>query len=236
LQITQLQEKQDELMIAEQALARHGADEEQFANYTQQKTVVKTELVEASYHSTICSRCNNVCHNNCGLNEISSQGSNEFRGCACMNGDNCGVCSGRCSYTTHYHARKTMRTTTQTLEEVLEDIKAKFDAAQQGKQQQTTKISSVKDAKKTIENAIATMKKSVLAECAKLKKTCSGFNLVDELHEMLTQLKTEARLLQSNDARDTAEKFIRSIQTICDELNGPQNPKTINKTRRIQRK
>lgn len=61
--------------------------------------------------------------------------------------NNCRVCEGHCSHTTHYHARKTMQTTDQSLDEVLHDMKAKFDAASKGKNDQMQQITSIKTAK-----------------------------------------------------------------------------------------
>ena len=34
------------------------------------------QLVDVSYHSTLCSTCEQVCHHRCGLNEISTAGRN----------------------------------------------------------------------------------------------------------------------------------------------------------------
>eukprot|EP01125_Pyxidicula_operculata_P003342 TRINITY_DN1397_c1_g1_i1.p1 TRINITY_DN1397_c1_g1~~TRINITY_DN1397_c1_g1_i1.p1 ORF type:complete len:326 (-),score=49.57 TRINITY_DN1397_c1_g1_i1:744-1721(-) len=63
LQISQLQQIQDEIAAAEEAMKKYGDDAQQFQNYTKKKEVTKTELVDAPYHSTICSTCN-VCHDN----------------------------------------------------------------------------------------------------------------------------------------------------------------------------
>ena len=96
-------------------MKQHGSDAVRFANYMTTETVTVTELVDAPYHSTICRSCNVVCHNRCGLTEISTDGDNAFRGCyafggseTCMGSESRGKC--RCSYVSHYHGRKTMAT------------------------------------------------------------------------------------------------------------------------------
>ncbi len=220
LQIVQLQKLQDDLDAAQTALGKYGADAEAFKNYVQKKVVTQNELVDAPYHSTICSSCNFVCHDHCGLNEISNTGDNQFTGCAAMGGSsNCRMCEGRCSYTRHYHGRKTMRQVSKTLETVLADVKAKYDTATQAQQQASQKINSVTSAKQAVDRAISSMNTELVKCCRELKKLCSGFNLVDELHIVLQQLEAEARALNSTDARRTADTFIRSIRQLCDNLS-----------------
>ena len=51
--------------------------------------------------------------------------------------------------------------------------------------------------------AITAMNGKLQTKCADLKKICSGFNLVDELHGMLMQLEAESRTLVSIEARYT---------------------------------
>ena len=100
------------------------------------------QLVDMSYHSTLCSTCEKVCHHKCGLNEISTagqstsavqlilpqqakraalvadivcyaSGSSEFGKCACFNsGSSCVQCG--CGVSTHYHARKIYEEVSQT--------------------------------------------------------------------------------------------------------------------------
>lgn len=50
------------------------ADVEKYAKYTQIKTVKEKKIVDAPYHSTLCSTCQTVCHNHCRLNEIATPG------------------------------------------------------------------------------------------------------------------------------------------------------------------
>lgn len=73
-----------------------------------------------------------------------------------------------------------------------------------------------------MEKAIDQMAKEVLDSCKNLKKICSGFNLVDELYIVLQQLEMEARSLQSTEARQSAENFIRSIRQLCDSMSNQQ--------------
>lgn len=50
------------------------ADAQKYAKYTQHATVKEKQIVDAPYHSTLCSTCRTVCHDNCGLTEITTPG------------------------------------------------------------------------------------------------------------------------------------------------------------------
>ena len=220
LKIQNLQKVQEEYEVAMSAMQKYSASAEQFKDYTVKKTVQKFELVDATYHSTICSECSKVCHNNCGLEEIGDRGSNQFISCACMgkdgNSDICNKCG--CSYKTHYHDRKTMQQTTVTLDEELQDIKAKYLAAISDADTNKTKMTDNELIKKGLEDAIDKLKADIINETANLKKICKGYNLVDELTGLIYQLEQGAKLLTSVEARKTADNFIKCIRDLCDSF------------------
>jgi len=61
--------------------------------------------VETSCHNTICVVCDSNCHVECGLDETTVKGSDIFKGCTAMNGnENCNICAHH--YTHHVHLRK----------------------------------------------------------------------------------------------------------------------------------
>ena len=47
---------------------------EKYANYTQNNTIEEVNIVEAPYHSTLCTLCQTVCHDHCGLDEMATPG------------------------------------------------------------------------------------------------------------------------------------------------------------------
>jgi hypothetical protein len=103
--IMELAKIQNEYLIAKASAEQYGATEEQFKNYTVQKTVEKIELVPHGVHSTVCSKCTVVCHQDCGLDEISEHDRDKtgISRCACFSGATCSRCG--CDPSTHYHAR-----------------------------------------------------------------------------------------------------------------------------------
>ncbi|KYQ93282.1 hypothetical protein DLAC_05944 [Tieghemostelium lacteum] len=220
--IMNLQNLQDSICIYEAQLEKAKIDKETFKEFTVTKTITKTELVPAPYHSTICSTCNFVCHDHCGLQEISTKGDNSFRTCAAMNGENnCKECSG-CSYTVHYHDKKKMETYETTIMEELEDLKNKYLSSVKDSDEAEKNISSVKDAKLIIDGALNRMAEDTIDSCIQLKKLCSGFNLVNELNITLKQLEMEALKHTSLDARNTADNIIRSITEMVNQLSQGQ--------------
>jgi hypothetical protein len=219
LKFQELQTILDSLVAAEIAVRQYGKDADAFKNFTQDETITVTKLVDAPFHSTICSNCNQVCHENCGLNEVSTTGTNHFLSCAAMSGDNCTRCTQRCHHSSHYHAKKKMVTEDQTMERILHDIKAKYDMALSGKQGATKQVDTFQSARQQIQQEIDNEKQMLLQYCHQLHAICSGFNLVDELSILVMQLEHDARLLQSVDARKAAETYINSLKDVCNKLS-----------------
>ncbi|EGC33226.1 hypothetical protein DICPUDRAFT_154762 [Dictyostelium purpureum] len=218
--IGNLQMLQDSLASYQAQLKKANNDVESFKNYTKKTTVATYELKDAHYHSTICSTCNHVCHDNCRLSEISTMGDNAFLGCYAMSGcNNCGICPSKCSYTVHYHDKKTMVSVEKTVEEELKDLKDKFMKSSQLSTQYSGQISTLSDAKKLADETLKKMTTEIVYSCKELKKLCSGFNLVDELQITLTQMEMEAKNSTSFDARKSADEMIRVIREICNTLN-----------------
>ncbi|EGC37346.1 hypothetical protein DICPUDRAFT_150025 [Dictyostelium purpureum] len=218
--IGNLQKLQDSLASYQAQLEKANKDVESFKNFTKKTKVASNELKDAPYHSTICSTCNHVCHDRCGLHEITSKGDNAFINCTAMAGrNNCRICPSECSYTVHYHDKKTMVKVEKTVEEELKDLKEKFMKSSQLSTEFSGKINSLSDAKNLTNVTLKKMTTEIVSSCKELKKLCSGFNLVDELQITLSQMEMEAKNSTSFDARKSADEMIRVIRDICDTLS-----------------
>ena len=139
----------------------------------------------------------------------------------------CYICPGHCLYTDHYHARKTMKIKQQKLQDVLHDIKAKYDLATRNKSDFQTRITTTQDAKKMLERAMKQKLEEIKHKCAELRRICSGFNLAQELHALIDQLKAEATMLRNIEAKQQAEEFIRSLSEFCRQLEADQMSKQV---------
>jgi hypothetical protein len=203
---------------AEAAMKQNSSDVNAFSNYIKRTQQTVTELVDASYHSTICSTCNVVCHNRCGLSEISAHGDNAFRNCAAFSGDNCHAGSCRCSFTTHYHGRKTMSTTVKTLETVLTDIKAKYDQAVSGQSSAKNMMATLSSSRASVEQSLRSLGQRLLKECEEIRKICSGFNVLDELYVQLDIMRLEASRTHDLRVRDQLHTLIGQVETLCKNL------------------
>lgn len=49
-------------------------DSTKYKDFTKNETIEEIEIVDASYHSTLCSNCRTVCHDHCSLQETTTQG------------------------------------------------------------------------------------------------------------------------------------------------------------------
>lgn len=195
-------------------------DEAAYANFTRTKTIQCKTLIDAPYHSTICGDCNHVCHDHCGLHEL-SKGSNQFTGCSAFRlSDNCNVCESMCSFTRHYHGRKTIILETKTVEEILHDDEDKHTAAQGAVRTARQSCTTFAAAKANIEGPMSNVVKELERSCRDIMQRCSGFSLVDELAMTIKRMEKEARLNSKNlIAREIAERNIQEIRNIVDRLN-----------------
>ncbi|UJR27642.1 hypothetical protein I4U23_008923 [Adineta vaga] len=192
-------------------------------HYTRERVVETKELVDAKYHSTVCRKCDHVCHDKCGLHETTTHGNRIFQRCWAMSAEGqCYICPSNCLYTEHYHARKTMKVKQQKLQDVLHDIKAKYDLAARNTNDFQSRITTTQDAKKMLERALKQKLEEIKHKCAELRRICSGFNLAQELHALIDQLKAEATMLRNIEAKQQAEEFIRSLSEFCRQLEADQ--------------
>jgi hypothetical protein len=176
----------------------------------------------------VCRKCDHVCHDKCGLHETTTHGNRIFQRCWAMSPEGqCYVCPSHCLYTEHYHARKTMKVKQQKLQDVLHDIKAKYDLATRNKVDFESRITTTQEAKKMLECALKQKLEEIKHKCIELRRICSGFNLAQELHALIDQLKAEATMLRNIEAKQQAEEFIRSLSEFCRQLETDQLSKQV---------
>jgi len=222
VEMKNLLELMKQIKQCEHQMGEEKHNQQAFANFMTEANVTIEEIVDADYHSTICSACNYWCHEKCGLNEISQKGSNMFKGCQAFHHEtNCSRCPLRCSYETHYHARKKKQTKTTKVSKILDDIKAKFDKAGMKLADLGKRVSPLEDARKQVEAAMASVGRDVTKECQKLKLLIHNFNFAEELHIELRNLRNVAE--QSYDLKiktnliQQAEVLERIIQAMQDD-------------------
>lgn len=187
---------------------------EKTKNFTQKKTITKTSLVPASYHSTICKKCNTVCHDGCGLYK-----GTELSGCLCMINGKCTECEGRCDHTQHYHDYKKLSFETVDIEIEIQDLKDKYLAAKALAGEALGKIDEIDLTRKSIQLKIENVQTDIKNLCTELKGICKNFNLVNELKDLIYSLKSESENLTTIQARKTADDFINIIIQIADTFS-----------------
>lgn len=225
--ILQLQNVHDIITVAQDTIKHREDYAAQFKNYTKTKVIKTTRIVNnptINKKNTICDNCNKTCHEDCKLGEIIGKNSAAITHCYAFqctagNGDQntCKICN--CSYMYHYHSNNTIVEDTETLEEVIEEMKKQYLEALASTQEEAKKLSEHELTRKSVEHQIDTLCDKLSRTCHELKKICSGFNFVNELNIMIYQLKRDASLLHSVEARRTADKFISTLEHICDSLS-----------------
>lgn len=213
-ELVNLQKITDEISIIQSN--KNNADNIVDSNkdYTVKNEITVNELVPASYHSTICPKCTWACHDGCGL-EFSSHPGRYFEHCSAMNGRYCTECPNKCPASDHYHAMVTMKKTTKVIDNVIDDMKNKYLSSLDDSQKLAAQLDEQTLIKKSIDKQINDLMEDIDKKCTELKQICNHFNIVDELKDLIYQLKQEAKLLTSLEARQLADETINHISDIC---------------------
>jgi len=163
--------------------------------YTKKKIATKSDQVATPYHNTLCQVCDSNCHEQCGLQETLVAGSEIFKGCACMENDNCKECKHH--YTNHVHlkvkwVKKEEETSVLDEEQVKLIERASTDIGAKEKL-----LKSLRDSVNKCQKEIAAKQKEITELIRQMKKICSGFNYAKEIDLSITILEERIEYLQS---------------------------------------
>ena len=216
--IIQLQQTQEEFEAIKAIIASNNNDATMFNTLIQQKQMEYNRLVNTNGRHTTCGKCNRTCHENCSLETISEKGSQRFISCwAFGSGNNCSQCA--CHYSHHYHSSFKVEQYSTNLQQELTDLQQKYQDKNNQLQIDQDKSNKMLHIQHNIDDAIDQMEKNTINNCKVLKKICSGFNFVNELHIMIEQLEQYGETLTTVGARQTSNRIIVSLKDLCDRLS-----------------
>ncbi|CAF2677272.1 unnamed protein product [Rotaria sp. Silwood2] len=211
LEMIQIQKIQDAIAQLDLTFKQTNRDVATYQDHTRHHIVEKIQQIDAPHHSTLCVNCNQVCHNNCRLNETNIVDAQILSQCLVMKNGKCQQCQNHCSYTNHYHAKKTIQISHETLHDVLSDLKEKYDQTYQNSNNCQEKIITVSETKELLEQALQQKLKEIKNKSIQLNEICSSFNLANEFKDLIRLLKTESNSLRNSETKLKAEKFIRKL-------------------------
>jgi len=209
LEMIQIQKIQDELSQLDIAFKQADRDTNTYQDHTRMHAVEKLEVVDAPHHSTLCANCNQVCHDNCRLNETKNVGAQIISQCLVMLNGRCQQCPNHCSYINHYHAKKTIQITHANLYDVLIDLKTKYDQAYVNRNSYQEKILTISETKEMLEKTLKQQVEEIKTKSLKLCQICSEFNLAQEFKYLIKQLKSESNLIRNLDIKLQTEYLIK---------------------------
>ncbi|ORZ30441.1 hypothetical protein BCR44DRAFT_1542213 [Catenaria anguillulae PL171] len=198
----------------------------------------------AEPHCTVCVvhiACETpvVCHQNCGLNEVSSQDANHFCNCACMSrtymgNQVCGSCPIRdprsehndpsatengCGAKMHLHRRGHLEKGSATVAQMLKQYQAEVSSANNAKNSVQTAKQAAEASLKAVEKAIKDKHDDIGSTFRKIKELCSGYNPVTELSATIAMLQQEASMMRNAQDRKDAEETITRLTDLMNELS-----------------
>ncbi|CAF1659413.1 unnamed protein product, partial [Didymodactylos carnosus] len=198
LMIMEIQQLEDEIIGLEQASSIYNSNVQKYQNFIKEKDILVNKIVITPYHNTICLNCNQVCHERCSLTETTEVGEKVLQRCAVIGSNGkCTVCKAHCSFDNHYHDRKLITPVHRTLKAIANDIQTRSLAAKENKEKVDMKCETVQETKKLIEDALNEQYNKVKESCYRIKQTCKGFNVVEELYIFINLLKIDCNSLNS---------------------------------------
>lgn len=220
LQIVEIQKMQNELAAYEEAVQQCGEEQMSFKDFIQVEKIKQKALIESSTHNTLCSACHFVCHQNCQLDEITMAGDQLFTQCSAMSafGNRCSRCPKQCSYGRHYHGFYKIEEIEGTRDKILHHIKARYDQATSNLEIFQQKIRTATETTTVLDAAVTEHCEAIKEMCRQLKTICAGFDLAQELHAVIEQMRTESLQLVSVTAKEKMQQTIESLCAFCDRI------------------
>jgi len=164
--------------------------------YTKIKQTISVQKSTSS-HNTICTVCDSNCHINCGLNETTVKGSDIFKGCAAMSGDQCTVCPHKCSYQTHVHLRVMWvkeEKETSVIDENQATLIRQLSADINNKQ---ILLNSLQNSLQKMETSIKSKQSEISNLINQMRAICSDFNYEKEIDLSIRLLEAKIEYEQA---------------------------------------
>jgi hypothetical protein len=226
MMLMDLQHLEDELVGYELSAGIHSTNVEKFRNFVQFKDVMRLERIPTNYHSTTCSICNKVCHENCRLNEVPFTGDKTFLRCAVMKHGYCQKC--RCDARSHYHDRSIVRLVKRTFQESLSSLEERYREAKAGKERADIECNNIQETKKIIESELRIQYNKVKESVERLRRTCSGINVSTELYDFIVGLKKDVATLKASSVINKTNIFIADLEQLCKNMENAEILTTVN--------
>ncbi|CAF3766555.1 unnamed protein product [Rotaria sp. Silwood1] len=211
LEMIQIQKIQDSITQLDLEFQQTNRDVMTYQDHTRHQIVEKIQQIDALHHSTLCANCNQVCHNNCRLNETNLVDTQIFSQCLVMKNGKCQQCRNHCSYINHYYAKKTIQISRETLHDILIDLKEKYNQIYQDHNKCQEKMITISETKELLEQALEQKMKDIKNKSLQLNDVCSSFNLANEFKDLIKLLKIELNLLKNPETKLKADKFIKKL-------------------------
>ena len=195
---------------------------------------VKSESIEkvpTIDHHTTCLVHNTTCHEHCSLKETKQKGNNIFHCCAAFcDGSTCSEC--RCTDISEHRHERFMIVKKETVEYIIDqNALNRINFGQSEKEKKELLKKDLEQKRIQIQAQILEKRDKLLAAFRRLKETCSGYNLQEEIDSTakVLELQTKAayaqRQMEPAKAQEHMEKIqsLQKLKTIYDEISKQLN-------------
>jgi hypothetical protein len=172
------------------------------------------ESQPTTYHNTTCLTCKKCCHEKCGLNETTTQGSEYFMQCwAFQNGPNCSQCEH--NYTSHVHLREKHVQVKKEVQKIDPSTKSAIDQMQDEKQKRKALLDEVQKQLANYQTEIDNLHKIINQTIQDMRSVCSRFDYVKEIESVIMVLDEQIEICMGEMSTDPKkERELASYQTV----------------------
>ncbi|UJR16642.1 hypothetical protein I4U23_003542 [Adineta vaga] len=179
---------------------------------------IRQKLIDTSFYSTLCQKCNEACHENCNSDEITIIGDQIIEQCWVIKNGHCNQCVGKCHISDHYYAKKTIKQSKKSIKELLKDITTKYTLKSPEKT-----ILTKEDAICILDDALEQNTREILQLCMKLNYISAEFDQNQEPNIPIVQLKFIESMLSCIEEKRQFDKLYGNLTDLLNRMTNDFN-------------
>lgn len=217
-QILKLKTEIDTFINKSQASGIEFKTYEDFMDYY---VIEHIEVLNTSFLNTLCQNCDEVCHEDCDIEEFIMINNEIIQQCLMIKDGNCCKCTNKCSHISHYRTQKTIKKSNKKIQDILNDIKIKYDYMSDENNTSSAIITN-EDVFEILDNAFKNRVDAIKNLCIMSYEICPDYEMVLELLIFIKQLDKSLVTLSNDDINKQTNALIISLNDLHDTmLNNP---------------
>jgi hypothetical protein len=132
---------------------------------------------------------------------------------------------------THYHDRKLIQPVNRSIGEMVQNLQVRLEntGAEVAMCEEDCEV--VRQMKQLLENTLQDLLIELKASCQRVKRISVNYNVVTDLHNGISHIKSDSSILTSSNVRQRADQVIDELTQLCKEINDQTPPQQLKEGR-----